>query len=152
MTSRRKGGLRGKVKKKVDDSGEKNSWPKLESECRVDLERLKIERKDHIYVNWVDSRENIGLKRKLSTEDVVEPVSKKSKHAPRAVGKSVDVKTKLEPTNKKNIVGPKKGNAIGKEDQIFIDFELGKSRRISEINTLLRSSAKTKQFSSLPPK
>ena len=151
MTSRRKGGLRGKVKKKVDDSGEKNSWPKLESECRVDLERLKIERKDHIYVNWVDSRENTGLKRKLST-DVVEPVSKKSKHAPRAVGKSVDVKTKLEPTNKKNIVGPKKGNAIGKEDQIFIDFELGKSRRISEINTLLRSSAKTKQFSSLPPK
>ena len=148
MTSRRKGGLRGKVKKKVDESGKKNSRPKLESECRVDLERLKIERKDHLYVNWVESRVDIGVKRKLSTEDVAEPASKKSKQAPRAVGRSVDAKAKPESTNKKNIVGTKKE----KEDQIFIDFEVGKSRRISEINTLLRSSGKTKQFSSLPPK
>ena len=152
MTSRRKGGLRGKVKKKVDESGKKDSWPKLQSECRVDLERLKIEKTDHIYVNWVESRVGIGLKRKLSTEADVEPVSKKSKHAPKAVGKSLDAKAKPESTNKKNIVGSKKGNAVEKEDQIFIDFELGKSRRISEINTLLRSSGKTKQLSSLPPK
>ena len=149
MTSRRKGGLRGKVKKKVE---EENSSPKLERECRVDLERLNIERKDHLYVDWrVDSREDQGLKRKLSTEET-EPVSKKSKPAPTKVGKSLDGKSKHEPANKKNIVGTKKGNVVGKEDQIFIDFELGKSRRISEINTLLRSSGRTKQFSSLPPK
>ena len=152
MTSRRKGGLRGKVKKKVDNSEEKNSWPKLKRECRVNLERLNIEKKNHSYVDWVDnSRVDMGLKRKLSTE-ASEPVSKKSKHAPRAVGKSLDAKSKPESANKKIIVGSKKGNAVGKEDQIFIDFELGKSRRISEINTLLRNSGKTKQFSSLPPK
>ena len=149
MTSRRKGGLRGKVKKKVE---EENSSPKLKRECRVNLERLNIERKDHSYVDWrVDSREDQGLKRKLSTEET-EPVSKKSKPAPTKVSKSLDGKSKPEAANKKNIVGTKKGNAVGKEDQIFIDFELGKSRRISEINTLLRSSGKTKQFSSLPPK
>ena len=151
MTSRRKGGLRGKVKKKNDDSEEKNSWPKPKRECRVNLERLNIERRDHSYVDWRDSREDMGLKRKLSIE-ASEPVSKKSKQAPRAVGKSLDAKTKPESANKKNIVSSKKGNTVGKEDQIFIDFELGKSRRISEINTLLRSSGKTKQFSSLPPK
>ena len=149
MTSRRKGGLRGKVKKKVE---EKNSSSKLKRECRVDLERLNITRKDHSYVDWAESRVDMCLKRKLSTEESSEPVSKKSKHAPTKVGKSLDAKTKPEPANKNNIVGTKKGNSVGKEDQIFIDFELGKSRRISEINTLLRSSGKTKQFSSLPPK
>ena len=149
MTSRRKGGLRGKVKKKVE---EKNSSPKLKRECRVNLERLNIERKNHSYVDWVDSGVDMGLKRKLSTEESGEPVFKKSKHAPRAIGKSLDVEEKHEPAKKKNIVGTKKGNTAGKEDQIFIDFELGKSRRISEINTLLRSSGKAKQFSSLPPK
>ena len=149
MTSRRKGGLRGKVKKKDENE---NSLPKLKRECTVDLEKLNIERKDHSYVDWIDSRVDMGLKRKLSTEES-EPVSKKSKPSTTKAGKSLDAKIKSEPAAKKNIVGTKKGNAVGKkEDQIFIDFELGRSRRISEINTLLRSSGKTKQFSSLPPK
>ena len=39
-----------------------------------------------------------------------------------------------------------------KDDYIFIDFELSKSRRISEINTLIRGAGGTNQISSLPPK
>lgn len=145
MTSRRKGGLRGKVKKKAHNSEISPFWSKIR-ECGVDLERLDIDRIDHKYIEWIDSKVDKGLKRKLSSEDN-ETGAKKSK-----IGKSMDAKTKLESTSKKNTVGTKKGMSVGNEDQIFIDFELGKSRRISEISTLLRSSGKSKQFSSLPPK
>ena len=63
MTSRKKGGLRGKVKKKINDSDDQLLWPQLNQECKVDLARLRIQKKDHLYVNWTDDRAVIGQKR-----------------------------------------------------------------------------------------
>ena len=138
MTSRKKGGLRGKVKKKINDSHDQLLWPQLKQECKVDLERMHIQKEDHLYVNWMDdSRAVIGQKRKHSAQDNF-TVSKKMR-----TSASVDGESKT--------INAKKKTGV-KDDQIFVDFELGKSRRISEINTLLRSSGKNKQFSSLPPK
>ena len=143
MTSRKKGGLRGKVKKKINDSDDQLLLPQLKQECKVDLDRMHIQKEDHLYVNWMDDRAVIGQKRKHSAQDNI-TVSKKMRTSTRVEGESGG------PTIRPNSNAKKK---IGvKDDQIFIDFELGKSRRISEINTLLRSSGKNKQFSSLPPK
>ena len=141
MTSRKKGGLRGKVKKKIDYSDDQLLWPQLKQECKVDLERMRIQKEDHLYVNWMDDRAVIGQKRKQSAQDNF-TVSKKMRTS--VDGESVG------PTIRPNSNAKKKTGV--KDDQIFVDFELGKSRRISEINTLLRSSGKNKQFSSLPPK
>ena len=143
MTSRKKGGLRGKVKKKIDYSDDQLLWPQLKQECKVDLERIRIQKEDHLYVNWMDDRAVIGQKRKQSTQDNF-TVSKKMRTSTSVDGESVG------PTIRPNSNAKKKTGV--KDDQIFVDFELGKSRRISEINTLLRSSGKNKQFSSLPPK
>ena len=137
MTSRKKGGLKGKVKKKIDYSDDQLLWPQLKQECKVDLERIRIQKEDHLYVNWMDDRAVIGQKRKQSAQDNF-TVSKKMR-----TSTSVDGESKT--------INAKKKTGV-KDDQIFVDFELGKSRRISEINTLLRSSGKNKQFSSLPPK
>ena len=143
MTSRKKGGLRGKVKKKIDYSDDQLLWPQLKQECKVDLERIRIQKEDHLYVNWMDDRAVIGQKRKQSAQDNF-TVSKKMRTSTSVDGESVG------PIIKPNSNAKKKTGV--KDDQIFVDFELGKSRRISEINTLLRSSGKNKQFSSLPPK
>ena len=143
MTSRKKGGLRGKVKKKIDYSDDQLLWPQLKQECKVDLERIRIQKEDHLYVNWMDDRAVIGQKRKQSAQDNL-TVSKKMRTSTTVDGESVG------PTIRPNSNAKKKTGV--KDDQIFVDFELGKSRRISEINTLLRSSGKNKQFSSLPPK
>ena len=143
MTSRKKGGLRGKVKKKIDYSDDQLLWPQLKQECKVDLERMRIQKEDHLYVNWMDDRAVIGQKRKQSAQDNF-TVSKKMRTSTTVDGESVG------PTIRPNSNAKKKTGV--KDDQIFVDFELGKSRRISEINTLLRSSGKNKQFSSLPPK
>lgn len=143
MTSRKKGGLRGKVKKKIDYSDDQLLWPQLKQECKVDLERIRIQKEDHLYVNWMDDRAVIGQKRKQSAQDNF-TVSKKMRTSTTVDGESVG------PTIRPNSNAKKKTGV--KDDQIFVDFELGKSRRISEINTLLRSSGKNKQFSSLPPK
>ena len=143
MTSRKKGGLRGKVKKKIDYSDDQLLWPQLKQECKVDLERIRIQKEDHLYVNWMDDRGVIGQKRKQSAQDNF-TVSKKMRTSTTVDGESVG------PTIRPNSNAKKKTGV--KDDQIFVDFELGKSRRISEINTLLRSSGKNKQFSSLPPK
>ena len=143
MTSRKKGGLKGKVKKKIDYSDDQLLWPQLKQECKVDLERIRIQKEDHLYVNWMDDRAVIGQKRKQSTQDNF-TVSKKMRTSTSVDGESVG------PTIRPNSNAKKKTGV--KDDQIFVDFELGKSRRISEINTLLRSSGKNKQFSSLPPK
>ena len=143
MTSRKKGGLRGKVKKKIDYSDDQLLWPQLKQECKVDLERIRIQKEDHLYVNWMDDRAVIGQKRKQSAQDNF-TVSKKMRTSTSVDGESVG------PTIRPNSNAKKKTGV--KDDQIFVDFELGKSRRISEINTLLRSSGKNKQFSSLPPK
>ena len=144
MTSRKKGGLRGKVKKKINDSNDQLLWPQLKQECKVDLERMHIQKEDHLYVNWMDDRAVIGQKRKPSAQDNF-TVSKKMRTSTSVEGESVG------PTIRPNSNAKKKLTGV-KDDQIFVDFELGKSRRISEINTLLRSSGKNKQFSSLPPK
>ena len=143
MTSRKKGGLRGKVKKKIDYSDDQLLWPQLKQECKVDLERIRIQKEDHLYVNWTYDRAVIGQKRKQSAQDNF-TVSKKMRTSTSVDGESVG------PTIRPNSNAKKKTGV--KDDQIFVDFELGKSRRISEINTLLRSSGKNKQFSSLPPK
>ena len=143
MTSRKKGGLKGKVKKKIDYSDDQLLWPQLKQECKVDLERMRIQKEDHLYVNWMDDRAVIGQKRKQSAQDNF-TVSKKMRTSTSVDGESVG------PTIRPNSNAKKKTGV--KDDQIFVDFELGKSRRISEINTLLRSSGKNKQFSSLPPK
>ena len=143
MTSRKKGGLKGKVKKKIDYSDDQLLWPQLKQECKVDLERIRIQKEDHLYVNWMDDRAVIGQKRKQSAQDNF-TVSKKMRTSTTVDGESVG------PTIRPNSNAKKKTGV--KDDQIFVDFELGKSRRISEINTLLRSSGKNKQFSSLPPK
>ena len=144
MTSRKKGGLRGKVKKKIDYSDDHLLWPQLKQECEVDLERIRIQKEGHLYVNWMDDRAVIGQKRKQSAQDNF-TVSKKMRTSTSVDGESVGLTIRPNSNAKKKLTGVK-------DDQIFVDFELGKSRRISEINTLLRSSGKNKQFSSLPPK
>lgn len=131
------------MKKKIDYSDDQLLWPQLKQECKIDLERIRIPKEDHLYVNWMDDRAVIGQKRKQSAQDNF-TVSKKMRTSTSVDGESVG------PTIRPNSNAKKKTGV--KDDQIFVDFELGKSRRISEINTLLRSSGKNKQFSSLPPK
>ena len=74
----------------------------------------------------------------------------KTTRSKEAVSKGIEAVDN--PKSKNTSIKGKKGETKSKKtEHIFIDFELSKSRRISEINILLRGTGTSKQFSSLPP-
>ena len=74
----------------------------------------------------------------------------KTTRSKEAVSKGIEAVDN--PKSKNTSIKGKKGETKSKKhEHIFIDFELSKSRRISEINVLLRGTGTSKQFSSLPP-
>ena len=76
------------MKKKIDYSDDQLLWPQLKQECKVDLERMRIQKEDHLYVNWMDDRAVIGQKRKQSAQDNF-TVSKKMRTSTSVDGESV---------------------------------------------------------------
>ena len=167
MVNRRKKGLRGKVKKKeeqnntldqeskfeekkqnIEDGVKFDDWekyPGLKRECRVNIENLDVKQSlEHARKRSSDVLEEVE-------HDLPEEVAVPSKKSKKIVDKKNTQKITKEKSEfaAEDVKLSKKDN---KEDQMFIDFELSKSKRISEIRVLLRSSGMTKQFCSLPPK
>ena len=90
-----------------------------------------------------------GPKSKTVKQEETEPAQKKTAPKRKSSLSKSEPKSKTVKQDEKPKIPPETGP---KDEYIFIDFELSKSRRISEINTLLRTSGETHQISSLPPK
>ena len=134
-----------KKKQNIEDGVKFDDWekyPGLTRGCRVTLENLDVKQ----------GLENVR-KRTCDVLGEVEHGSKEAVSLPsKKSRKLVDKKSKLKGETKEKSEVVKVGKKDKKEDQMFIDFELSKSKRISEIRVLLRGSGVTKQFCSLPPK